>query len=455
MSNIKFSLGIYNKRFNCHGPNNKNQKCPANPSLPKNSILMPNPPNISTKTRQAAAIRIQSQGGGRMRLGGIKGGGIPPSTPAIPPVVGVEGWKDTGEGPKEWGGGAIHAIASNDVGDRLVALANNVSGPSIGKIIRSSDYGVTWLPYSSPLSDEGWRAIASDSTGKNLVSVTRGSNAVPPNDGRIWLSTDYGDTWNGVADALAPHGTGALWRAVASSANGNILSAGLEGGPIWISANAGLNWALATTHPTNGLKCLTSNALGDKMAATVNLTAAPPNFGGDIWLSADYGDTWNKQPQPPPPSGDQMWWGIASDALGSTLVAASIGNLTSPLGGNIWLSTDYGQTWTKQTGPSLANWEDVAVNSAGTVLVAVAYGGDIWKSTDSGVTWIKDTTVGAIKNWRSVASNSSGDRLASVVFGGNIWTWPVVAAVPAVPAFSCAPSPPYPMACIKPPRNTF
>ena len=82
MGNIKFSLGIYNKRFNCHGPDNKNQKCPPNPSLPKNSILMPNPPNISTKTRQAAAIRIQSQGGGRMRLGGIKGGGIPPSTPA-------------------------------------------------------------------------------------------------------------------------------------------------------------------------------------------------------------------------------------------------------------------------------------------------------------------------------------------------------------------------------------
>ena len=44
MSNIKFSLGIYNKRFNCHGPENKNQKCPANPSLPKNSILMPNHP---------------------------------------------------------------------------------------------------------------------------------------------------------------------------------------------------------------------------------------------------------------------------------------------------------------------------------------------------------------------------------------------------------------------------
>jgi len=81
MVNVKFSLGIYNRRFNCHGPD-KNQKCPSNHDLPKNSILMPHYGNISKNMRHAGSIRIQTIGGGRMRLGGIKGGGIPPNTPA-------------------------------------------------------------------------------------------------------------------------------------------------------------------------------------------------------------------------------------------------------------------------------------------------------------------------------------------------------------------------------------
>ena len=83
MVNVKFSSGTYNRRFNCYGPENKNQKCPPNHDLPKNSILMPHYGNISKKTRHAGAIRIQSHGGGRMRLGGIKGGGIPPNTPTF------------------------------------------------------------------------------------------------------------------------------------------------------------------------------------------------------------------------------------------------------------------------------------------------------------------------------------------------------------------------------------
>ena len=453
MSNIKFSLGIYNKRFNCHGPNNKNQKCPANPSLPKNSILMPNPPNISTKTRHAASIRIQSQGGGRMRLGGIKGGGIPPSTPASTAYTYV--WVDRGQGPKNWGGGGYHAIASNATGDRLVALANN-QGPNTGRIIRSADYGVTWAENNPtlntpPTGDIAWRAIASNADGNKIVAVSRAPTGLDPSQNNIWLSSDYGETFAIQTDPAVSIGLSSFWRVVASNDTGAVLVAGTEGGVTYSSTDFGLTWSGPVSIGTD-LRCLTCQTVGGGPLDTKFAATKLPGGGGNIWTSTDSGASWTEQTgffgSPPP---GQQWRGIASNGDGTKIVAVVEA-------GDIWRSIDSGATWVAMnvfatTKPTLGlNWKDIASSNDGTVIVAVPEGGNIWKSTNSGTDWIEDTTVGAVKDWRSVASNASGDRLAAVVFGGNIWTWPLETTTPA---FNCAPAPPYPMACIKPPRNTF
>ena len=443
MSNIKFSLGIYNKRFNCHGPENKNQKCPANPSLPKNSILMPNPPNISTKTRHAASIRIQSSGGGRMRLGGIKGGGIPQSTPATTTTHSGVGWVDRGQGPKSWGeSSAHHAIASNATGDRLVALANN-QATNTGMIIRSADYGVTWLENTTPpiADDVAWRAVASDSTGQYIVAVSFNS---PATNSNIWLSSDYGDLFT-IQNAFVPSGP-EQFTSAASSNDGFKLAAGAKSGRIFMSTDSGNSWTQALTFPTNDLRCITSNADGTKLAAA---TGQAGGGDGHIWTSVNSGVNWISRVG----SDIGAWQGIASNDDGTKLAAVK--------NGDIWRSTDSGATWTAMstsaTPPALGlNWSDIASNDDGTILVAVPNGANIWKSTDSGANWIEDTTVGAIKNWQSVASNSTGSNLAAGAYNKNIWTFPEIPAFSTTtPAFSCAPSPPYPMACIKPPRNTF
>ena len=445
MSNIKFSLGIYNRRFNCHGPDNKNQKCPPKDELPKNSILMPHYGNISTKTRHAASIRIQSAGGGRMRLGGIKGGGIPRSRAASTEYTYV--WVDRGQGPKKWGGGGYHAIASNATGARLVALANEDT--DVGRIIRSADYGVTWTSETTPGTDQSWRAIASSSTGQYIVAVTRVGDKVTTFN-NIWLSADYGVTFAVQTDFLPG---GSLWRAVASNDTGAILVAGTEGGAIYRSTDFGSTWS-GPVAIGNDLRCLTCQTVGGGTADTKFAATKLQGGGtGNIWTSTDSGANWierNLEPPSQPPIG-QQWRGIASNGDGTKLVAVIEA-------GDIWRSIDSGVTWVAMaafatTPPTLnLNWQDIASSSDGTVLVAVPEGGNIWKSTNSGTDWIEDTTVGDIKDWRSVASNAAGDRLAAVVFGGNIWTWPLVTTTPA---FSCAPAPPYPMACIKPPRNTF
>ena len=168
------------------------------------------------------------------------------------------------------------------------------------------------------------------------------------------------------------------------------------------------------------------------------------------------------------------WRAIACDSTRTKLVAV-IGWQANT--GNIWLSTDSGANWTEQTGigaPTLnQHWRSVASNSDGTVLIAAVGGdpsdiaktGSIWLSEDSGATWKLQTTPG-VQNWQTLSSNADGTRLAAAVSDGaeappssgsvlgDIWTYdPII--TPSVAAFNCAPAPPYPMACIKPPRNTF
>ena len=189
MSNIKFSLGIYNRRFNCHGPENRNQKCPPKDELPKNSILMPHYGNISKKTRHAASIRIQSAGGGRMRLGGIKGGGIPRSRTASTAYTYV--WVDRGQGPRTWGDvSGSGAITSNALGDKLAAVVYD------GNVWLSTNYGVDWTENTtSPGVTKKWSSIASNGDGTKLYATV---GKTPRNMGtgaNIWRSSDSGGTW--------------------------------------------------------------------------------------------------------------------------------------------------------------------------------------------------------------------------------------------------------------------
>jgi len=278
----------------------------------------------------------------------------------------------------------------------------------------SGDSGLTWTekgngPLSNePIPDQQWQSIASSSLGNVIVACVGGPVTGAPGSGsraNIWYSDDIGVTWNYGEQHGSP-GTQVIrnWWGVASNGDGSRLVATIACGP-----------------PPDPL----------------------PNCGStQIWTSADNGASWLLYGP-----GTNDWRGIASDHSGDSIAAVV-------KGGNIWLASP-GPTWVEQTGAnkptSGLEWNDVAMSSDGKVIVAVPYNGNIWKSTDSGATWTEDTTVGSPQDWGSVTSNAAGDRLAAVAVNGNVWTWPYG----PFPAFSCAPAPPYPMACIKPPRNTF
>ena len=137
-----------------------------------------------------------------MRFGGIKGGGISPSTPFIPASPSVTSWIDrssTGGGPANWGDSNTPAIASNRTGDKMWAA------PYGDSIYRSIDYGVTWNPVPVP-NVQDWNSIATDSAGTNLIAV----------ESEIWRSADSGSTWSQVGSSPKDY------TSAASNADGTV-----------------------------------------------------------------------------------------------------------------------------------------------------------------------------------------------------------------------------------------
>jgi hypothetical protein len=142
-------------------------------------------------------------------------------------------------------------------------------------------------------------------------------------------------------------------------------------------------------------RSVASSADGTKLVAAVS--------GGQIWTSSDSGNTWTAH-------AGSLLWTVASSADGTKLVAAADG-------GQIWTSSDSGNTWTAHA--SNQSWVSVASSSDGTKLVAVVSSGQIWTSGDSGTNW---TAYAGGLGWQSVASSADGTKLVAAVNNGQIWT---------------------------------
>ena len=127
-------------------------------------------------------------------------------------------------------------------------------------------------------------------------------------------------------------------------------------------------------------------------------------YGGNLWISTNYGMTWTSV------ATSQGWLGVAMTSSGQY-------QTTTVIGGNIWISKDYGVTWTSVA--TSQQWQVVAMTSSGQYQTAIVYGGNIWISKDYGVTW---ASVATSQQWRGVAMSSSGQYQTALVSGGNIYT---------------------------------
>ena len=112
---------------------------------------------------------------------------------------------------------------------------------------------------------------------------------------------------------------------------------------------------------------------------------------------------------------DQYHW-VATNETGTVMAATTI----TTGGGQIFLSTDGGATFTPSSAPS-AGWISLDMTPDGSRMVAVAFNGGKFRSTDTGATWTRiDTSINLTQSlpYESVTISDDGARIVAVTLNG-------------------------------------
>jgi hypothetical protein len=305
-------------------------------------------------------------------------------------------------------------------------------------------FAQSWTQTSAPITN--WTSMACSGDGNKLIAAANGGVGPGPYyiiaPGSIYISTNSGVTWTQATNAPT-----ADWTSVASSADGNRLTAAASGGGIWRSVDSGFTW-LQTGALSNNWVSVASSADGKKLNALARVFPPP-----DFYTSSDSGNNWTTNASP-----YDRWVAIASSADGNKLVAcgalgtvlastnsgkswrintinsgslsgvatsADGGRLLLAGSGGIYLSVNSGLNWFKIMNAPPAGY--IASSADGSKLVATGWVGyntnfPIYISTDFGGTWLTNISPSAI--WSSVVSSADGTKLAATIngTGGGIWT---------------------------------
>ena len=310
------------------------------------------------------------------------------------------------------GSGGI-VVSNNGLGTYTIS---NDAQPSGGYLSSSDDYAITaTTPVSQKLTwyGQNWSRIPGWTTntaadvymsanGKYMAVATRGINL---NQVGIFYSTDY--NLNYATAALTKN-----WRSIAGTTTGDAIWA-IQGGTnennvpwtreIWRSNNFGVTWTQQTSPPDF------SNANPSRIRVSGDgkyqlISDGRTNGLGKLYLSTDYGVTWTSK------NLTTVTGTVGSVAISSNgavqyaeISGTSEGLLTNTGSGGIYRSTDYGVNFNRvnTTDPI---W-NMSTDATGRIICATTNTGVI-SSRDYGQTW---TTL-------SIA----GATAVSVCPGGNI-----------------------------------
>lgn len=139
---------------------------------------------------------------------------------------------------------------------------------------------------------------------------------------------------------------------------------------------------------------------------------------GYIYISNNYGSSFTLQNV----IGLGTWKSVYCSNDGKIMVACRRSSV-SP----IYISTDYGTTWVGRTfgGAAVKNCSSVYCNYDGSLIVVCVNNnlldglGFIWTSSDYGATWTQRTTIESL--WSCVTGDDNSKLLVASVYNGNIW----------------------------------
>lgn len=173
-------------------------------------------------------------------------------------------------------------------------------GTNKGRIFRSSDMGVTWEVFQSPLSDFAGTVESGNYTFSDVNKGLLNSSA-----GNLWSTTDGGETWNTVTpsgvfgnnDLEYIPGTTKVVSTAGPTGYGTFYS--LDDGLTWLEGQAttqvtelgffdetnGLGGGFSTNATTGGIFKYTGNQLAVNDVARKQVTVSPNPTNGNIAVS--------------------------------------------------------------------------------------------------------------------------------------------------------------------------
>jgi len=169
-----------------------------------------------------------------------------------------------------------------------------------------------------------------------------------------------------------------------------------------------------TLHPffTRGgegtINSVNVSATGKYMAAT-DVQQTSLGWPGNVWLSSDYGNTWNKSPEAS--MQDTKYGKVAMSSDGSHLVALRNETLKP------WLSNDYGLTWSLAPDVIASRFNFATISADGQYQVATSSNLDSWISSDYGASWAIIPEVTAIWHGKQTIMSDDGSKIVIVIDG--------------------------------------
>jgi len=287
---------------------------------------------------------------------------------------------------------------------------------------------VDWAK-SESAGDRSWGSVATSADGVNLLA------GVYP--GGLYISHDSGATWN----ATGGIGGNQAWQRVLyvddgqPGYDGDHLITTIEpesfGGPghIWISHNGGETWHVPLEEPGGKWGGLLASSADGKRVILGSYGTAKGPYIGRLYISSDYGETWDEV-QPDPAYVDQEWQAGAISADGKHLIVGSYCSGGAHCG-RLWVSHEYGATgtWT-ETRPLDENagkqWQSVASSTDGKHLIAGVDGGLLYigaYSAEGALSWTETQPAeeNDNKKWRALASSPDGSQLIAGIYPGPLY----------------------------------
>jgi hypothetical protein len=169
---------------------------------------------------------------------------------------------------------------------------------------------------------------------------------------------------------------------------------------VYVSSNYGQTWSGSTT--ANGLTANNINFVKVSVSSSGQYQVISYQSGGapagGVFISSNYGQTWTNVS-----SGSTVqMMGVAISGNGQYIILGSNYNATS----YIYISSNYGLTWTA-TSQQIVNGSEVVISNTGQYMLATNLSNNVFLSSNYGANWSQLPNYGAM-----LAISSSGQYIA-------------------------------------------